>query len=267
MTTHSKTYSLLAAIALLVAGGTAQAVSLNAGGYIQNFDAMGSSGTAAPAGWSVLVGNAGSNSTWTTTIPGNGSNSVASLVAASGALTATANPSGTNNNGFNAAYASNNTTDRVLTTSPTTYTGGALQLALSNDTGASFKQLTVSYDTRRFTAVSTAGELPGYWLFYSLDGSSWTNVAALNPTLASVPNSVGVTSITNATIDLGTSVAASQSLWLRWVDDNARQTSPDQILGLNNVSVMAVPVPEPQSYALMLLGLGLLGALARKRVR
>lgn len=268
MTLHSKTYSLLAAVALFVAAGTAQAVSLNAGGYTQNFDAMGTSGTAAPEGWSVLVGNTGtSNSTWTTTIPGNGSNSVATMINAPGALTATSNPSGTNNKGFNAAYASGNTADRVLATSPTSYSGSALQLALTNNTGGSFNQITISYDTRRFNAVSTAGELPGYWLFFSLDGSSWSNVDALNPTLTTVPNSAGLSQVSNATFSLGANVANAQNLWLRWVDDNAKPTSPDQIIGLNNVSVMAMAVPEPQTYALMVLGLGLLGALARKRVR
>ena len=50
---------------------------------------------------------------------------------------------------------------------------------------------------------------------------------------------------------------------LRWVDDNAAQSSPDQIIGLNNVSVTAVP--EPGSLAMLLAGMGVLGWLFRKR--
>lgn len=257
------THSKLAAAALLILGATAQAAGLSAGGYTENFNAMGTNGTAAPAGWTVLTSSGGSNSTWTTTIPGNGSNSVASLVSTSGALTAVTTPSGTNNNGFNAAASAANTADRVLATSPTTVAGGALQLQLSNETGYAFDTLTISYDTYRFTTASTVNELPGYWLFYSLDGSSWTNVAALNPTLSTVPNTVGVSSFSSV-VNLGASVAAGQSLWLRWVDDNARQTSPDQIIGLDNVSILAA-VPEPESYALMLLGLAGLGFVARRR--
>ena len=264
MTTSQRLSSSLAALLLLaLAAAPAQAVNLTAGGYVQNFDSLGAAGTTPPAGWSVLTGNAGTaNSTWTTTIPGNGSNSVASMVAASGALSAVTTPSGTNNNGFNAALSAAATADRVLATSPTTVTGAALQLALTNTTGQSFSQLLVGFDTVRYTAASTANELPGYWLFYSLDGSSWTNVQALNPTLVTVPNSVGVSSVSSELVTLSAPVAEGESLWLRWVDDNARQTSPDQILGLNNVSIAAVP--EPTTVGLLAAGLAL-GALVRRR--
>lgn len=243
----------------------AQAASLGATGYSENFDSMGTAGTAAPDGWSVYNGNSGTgNSTWTASIPGNGSNSVASMVLVSSALSISSNPTATKNNGYNAAISAANTADRVLATSPTTISGAALQLSLTNNTGSAFDRLFVSYDTVRFTAASTANELPGYWLFYSLDGASWSNVAALNPSLATVPNTVGTSSVANAGISLGGTVAAGQTFYLRWVDDNAVATSPDQIIGLNNVSVLAA-VPEPESAALYLAGLGLLAAVARRR--
>lgn len=264
MTTSERLSPSLAALLLLaLAAAPAQAVNLTAGGYAQNFDSLGAAGTTPPTGWSVLTGNAGtSNSTWTTTIAGNGSNSVATMVAASGALSAVTTPSGTNNNGFNAALSAAATANRVLATSPTTVSGAALQLVLTNTTGQSFSQLLVGFDTVRYTAASTANELPGYWLFYSLDGSSWTNVQALNPTLVTVPNSVGVSSVSSQLVTLSAPVVEGESLWLRWVDDNARQTSPDQILGLNNVSIAAVP--EPTTVGLLAAGLAL-GALVRRR--
>lgn len=258
-------HALLAALALC-ASQIAPAASLTGVGYTQTFDAMGASGTTPPDGWSLKVGNSGtSNSTWASSIPGNGSNSVASMIATSGALTAVTTPSGTNNNGFNAALSATATADRVLATSPTTVSGSALQLSLTNDTGASFSELVVSYDIVRFTSVTTAGELPGYWLFYSLDGSTWTNVSALNPTLATVPNTVGVTNVAATRITLDGAVAPGAELLLRWVDDNAAQTSPDQILGLDNVQVTAVP--EPASMALLAMGLGFMGIAARRRNR
>ncbi len=251
---------LLAAAVLATTGAMAQAVSLTGAGYSENFDSMGASGTAAPSGWSVLTGAAGtSNTTWATSIAASG---VATMVASSGVLTVNNAPTATNNNGYNAANGAT-LSDRILATSPTTTAGGALALTLTNNTGSSFSDLLVSYDTRGFTAASTANELPGYELFFSLNNTTWTNVVALNPTIVTVPNTVGVSSVTNATVNLSASVANGSNVYLRWVDDNALQTSPDQIIGLNNVNI--APVPEPEQYAMLVAGLALVGAIARRR--
>lgn len=257
--------TLSMAVIGLVSMGAAQAVSLTSGGYTQNFDNMGAAGTAPPTDWRVLIGESGTaNNTWTNAIGivANGAaGSVASMIAAPGALTVATPPSGNNNNGFNAALASA-AADRILATAPTTVSGTSLELTLSNDTGFDFDAVNVGYDIVRFTSASTANELPGYRLFFSLGGNSWTNVATLNPTLATVPNSAGVSPFSGS-VSLGATVGAGQSLLLRWVDDNATQTSPDQIIGLNNVSVTAVP--EPGSLALLLAGMSVVGWLVRRK--
>ncbi len=255
-----KLLQALTVAAAVAATGAASAASLTDSGYSQNFDSMGTSGTAPPSAWALYTGPSGtSNSTWTTSIPASG---VAALTPTTGSLTATSAPTATNNNGYNAALSPSNTSDRVLAASPTLVSGAALQLTLTNDTGAALDGLGLSFDTVRFTAAGTVNELPGYWLFYSVNGgSSWTNVSSLNPTIATVPNKVGVTS-TSGSFDFSAPVAAGGAFELRWVDDNAQQTSPDQIIGLNNVNIS--PVPLPATLPLFISALGGLGFLARR---
>lgn len=62
---------------------------------------------------------------------------------------------------------------------------------------------------------------------------------------------------------LATDWQAGQTLWLRWTDLD--QTGADHGLAIDNVSFSVTAVPEPQTYALMLAGLGAIGALARRR--
>lgn len=252
--------------AVLAFAGSAlgQANFVNAG-YTQNFDSMGASGTAAPIGWKHFTTGTGSNTTWTTTIPASGANSVASVPVSTAATTLTAlaiGPTANNNSGYNVpnTQPTLNTTDRVLSTAPTTVAGAILQLELSNASGLNLPAgfvLTLNFDTVRFTTVSTPNELPGYWLFASADGTNWANVGT-NPTIGTVPNTAGTTS-SSVQYTLGANWNLGSSIYFRWVDDNANQTSPDQIIGLNNVSV----VPAPGSLAL--LGIGGLVGLRRRR--
>ena len=91
--------------------------------------------------------------------------------------------------------------------------------------------LDIGYDIRRFTASGSENELPGYWLFVSTDaGATWSNVSALNPAITGaavlVPNTAGVTSVTNAIFTLPGAWTPGAALLLRWVDDNSAQTSP-----------------------------------------
>jgi hypothetical protein len=203
---------------------------------------MGTTGTTPPTGWSIKTGSSTSvNTTWASSIPGTGTDSVASMVAASTSLTASTAPTANNNNGYNAQGSA--AADRVLATAPTTNAGGALELTLTNTSGASINSIQVRYDIRRYTVASTAHELPGYWLFYSLDnGTTWINVSAANPTITTVPNSVGVTISGPTTVTLASAWANNGTLLLRWVDDNASQSSPDQVIGLDNVSIATAPV-------------------------
>jgi hypothetical protein len=150
--------------------------------------------------------------------------------------------------------------DRILATAPSNVAAAGIELQIVNNSGASLTDLLISYDIVRLSAVSTFNELPGYSLFFSLDnGGTWTNVSALNPTASGssgvlVPNSIGVTAVSNHLFSLGGAWVPGSTLRLRWIDDNADQTSPDQIIGLNNLVI----VPAPSTLCLALAGAGLL---------
>ena len=211
--------------------------------YVQNFNSMGTTGTTPPSGWSIKNGNSGtSNSTWSASIPANGANSVATMVNAPGNLTATTTPASTNNNGYNAA-AAGVTSDRMIATSPTSVAGGAIQLQLTNSSGGYMDRLKIGYDIYRINAPASLNELQGYWLFYSVDnGTTWTNVAPLNPTVSGpngvvVPNTIGVANVAPTPVALSANWNPGSSILFRWVDDNGVPTSPDQMYGLDNVSV------------------------------
>jgi hypothetical protein len=213
----------------------------------QTFDSMGTNGTTPPAGWSIKNGASGTaNSTWTSGITANGaSGSVASMVNAAGALTATTTPTANNNSGYNAARTSTNTPDRVIATAPTSVSGVAIQWQVTNSDGVAISGIRLGYEIVRYAAAGSANELPGYWLFYSLDGgTTWTNVAALNPTLSGpdgviVPNTAGITTVAPTNVTLSGLWTNGGTLLFRWVDDNAVATSPDQIYGLDNVTLTA----------------------------
>jgi hypothetical protein len=242
--------------------------SLTVAGLTQNFDSMGTAGTAAPQGWSHRAATFGTNATWTnaTGIPVSGTNSLVSAFAAGSSLTPVTTPSGTNNGGFNAAASAGNTADRVLATSPTTIAGSVIELLVQNDTGLDQTSVVLSYDVVRLTAAGAANELPGYSVFFSLNGGgTWTEVAGLRPDLTGVPNTVGVSSFGPFTIDLGGDWDTASTLLIRWVDDNAAQSSPDQILGLNNVVLRPGLVPEPGTAALAVLAAATLASRRRRR--
>ncbi|MFM9957435.1 MAG: hypothetical protein ACKVZJ_05135 [Phycisphaerales bacterium] len=251
--------SSITVVAVLALAGVSSAIPFT-GTFSENFNSMGTSGTTPPAGFSMKTGPSGTNnSTWTTSIPGSG---VAALINTASPLTATGTyPSATNNNGFNAPAYNGVTpvaSDRALATSPTTTSGAAIELVLTNNTGGSLASINLSYDTERYRVASTANELPGYWLFVSLNGTTWTEVVNFRPTITTVPNTLGVSSFTG-TLTFPAAVAAGSDFRLRWVDDNADQTSPDAIIGLDNVVI----TPTPGAAAL--LGLSAVASIRRRR--
>lgn len=221
---------------LLVSGIGAQ--TNFTGVYTENFNAMGTAGTTAPDGWTFHGALGGDNSTWTTSIP----TADAGLGTLNAILIASTSTSVTSNTqGYNYA-ASGSTSDRGLGSSPTSGRGVTWQLSLSNTSGSALSNLGVRYDTRRFNAPTTANDLPGHWLFYSLNnGSTWSNASSLNPSITTVPNSIGTSVFVERNLSLASSWNPGTTLLLRWIDDNATQSSPDQIVGIDNVAITGAP--------------------------
>jgi hypothetical protein len=251
--TFGRMVSAAAVLALFCVWQAPAQVILGTSGVSQNFDSsLGTTGTTPPSGWQVWNINptGASNTTWDNTTGVGGGGVPVSGVTASPGLTAMDAPTGNNNNGYNSIGASGGTADRAIATAPTGGAGNAIEVTLTNGLGAPVSTMRVAYDIVRYSAVGTDNQLPGYWLFYSLDGgTTYNNVTSLNPTLAGpggiiVPNSVGVTNVPSTDFTLATPWLPGQSLLLRWVDDNAVETSPDQIIGLDNVLIRAVPEPS-----------------------
>jgi hypothetical protein len=262
--TNIRALVVLSLAAVLLPAAKAGAAAFT-GNYAENFDSLGTAGDTAPDGWAVYS-IPGSNTGWTTDMSpdtvGGGIGYPTLLSAAP--PTSTTKSAG----GYNAA-SSATATDRALGTSPTGTNGTALELVLTNNTGAALDGVNVGYDIRRLQ-VGSGGpdELPGYWLFYSMDnGYTWTNVAALNPSgtgaggTVAVPNTVGVTNVPKTGIAFASPWADGTDLVLRWVDDNGIPSSPDEFIALDNVSV---GVPEPAVTSFLLIG-GALLALRRAR--
>jgi hypothetical protein len=285
-----RTFLIFTLAICLTAPAAGQAL-LGPGGFSENFDSMGAAGTTPPMGWQVYQ-IAGGSSTW---INDTGSNSIPDVGAipngatvaggtASVGLVANNSPTGNQVNGYNATGASGAAADRGIATAPTGIAGSAIELQITNNTGAALASVLISYEIRRYqvgadNATRTPGagipegsdELPGYWLFYSLDnGATYTAVDTLIPVGAGpalnpiVPNTLGITSVASAPIVLGGLVNAGSNLFLRWVDDNAIDPSPDEIIGIDNVSLT---IPEPASVVLLVATLVSGGRFVRRRVR
>jgi len=256
----------IAALAALACVAPSALANITTPGYSQNFNGMGATGTSAPALFSIWT-LPGDNSTFTdaTGIPASavGGGTQTSPSGALGVFTqnlTTPTNASTNNNGFNFGF-STNTSDRALGTSPTQVGAAVIQAALTNARTTAITSLDISFDVEVVTLRTTANELRGLRFFYSTVGSAgpFTAVPALDvvPSASAVRGSVLAAS---ATVNFPSAIAPGAGLWFRWVDDNADQTSPDQLVALDNLVI----VPSPAAIALAGMG-GLLCARRKRR--
>jgi hypothetical protein len=298
----NKKFEKIAVVVALViaAGSAAQAAStdsLTSAGYTQNFSAMGTGSAFPDAGWTAYNITTGDDShyQWTSSIAAGdvgGGTQITTVTAITDTAITGSTKSGS------AVYNIGDTVNggRALGESPTGDDGIAQQLILTNNTGKAISSLNISYQIAKFTdgvlqsstdsTLPKNEELPGYQLFYSVNGGAYTNVSQFNPVASNVanPNNQPVIPVgtpaaagtsgtlpldysntqVSGTVTLAQAVAAGQTITFRWVDDNGVNVSPDQVIGLENVSINAA-TPTPIPAAAWLLGSGLMGLFGMRR--
>jgi hypothetical protein len=297
-----KNITLVAAMIVAVASAaqaqTTASISSTTG-YTQNFNSLGTSATSIPTAigeWTAynITTGGDANTQWETSIPASQVGGGTQITTVTSLTDTSIGTSKSGSSVYNIADATVGTSNRALSTSPTGDDGIALQLSLTNTGTTSINSIAVAYNIKKYTdgilQGPTAGlpnneELPGYELFYSVNGGAYTNVAQFNPVASNAANPnnqpvipVGTPSasgsssqpvdytVTNVsgTITLAQAVAAGQTLTFRWVDDNGVNVSPDQQIGLDDVSINAA-TPTPIPAAFWLLGSGLMGLFGMRR--
>ncbi len=258
----------IAAALLVGAPSVHAAVNFTGSTYTQNFDSLATTGAANAwvndstlAGWSLFRQPA----------PGT-------------AITAYGADTGSNNAGNFYSYGAAASSDRALGGlgsggayfgSPASGTvAGWIAVALQNTSGAAFSDFTVSFrgeQWRNGGNTSAQTMVLQYGFGSSFNAVTWTapgaafnwssvvntaTAAAVNGNVGGLVASVGGT--------VNTLWANGSTLWVRWIEDN--NAGNDHGLAIDNFSLNAtVAVPEPETYAMLLAGLGLIGFAARRR--
>lgn len=92
-------------------------------------------------------------------------------------------------------------------------------------------------------------------------GFDWTSPVFSGTAGAVDGNTTGRVAGVGGTV--ATSWASGDTLWVRWTERN--DFGNDHALAIDNLSLTVTPVPEPETYAMLLAGLAVLGGVARRR--
>lgn len=261
--------TVAAAMAGVTLAGTAGAtvypaspapIALGATAYTQNFDTLansGSTGSVLPAGWQISENGSNANQTYAV---GTGSANAGNVYS------------------FGSAGSSERALGSLTSGSLTPVYYGAL---FTNALGVTLDSLTVSFTGEQWrrgntpVGATTSDRLSFQYRLAAgnLDTGSWITVddlAFLAPSTATTEGLLNGNLDANRTALSATigslGIAAGATFAIRWVDLDA--TGADDGLAIDDVSVLAAPVsavPEPASWALMLTGFGLAGAMLRRR--
>lgn len=256
------TISLCAGLALspVIANATGKTpltnYTLTTTTYTQNFDTLANSGTsqALPAGFQLVE---------------NGTGGAADGTYAIG--------TGSSNGGGAYSFGASGSTERALgslgsgTVGPIWYGG-----VFTNGLGATIDSLAFAYDGEQWRSGTATDD--GLTFQYSLDATeldngTWITLAGLgysatNNTNAGAINGNAFTTAISGTIT-GLSIADGARFGFRWVDVDT--TGSDHGVAIDNLSIgatlapVAPGVPEPSTWALLILGFGAVGGALRRR--
>ena len=237
--------------------------------YTQNFDSLATTGTAnlwtndsTLQGWSLFASNNTPIASYST---GNGSSTTGSFY----------------------SFGTTGSTDRALggLGSGGTYFGspgpasgavaGYIAVAFQNNSGSTLNNFTIGFNGEQWRNGGNTSTQPMV-LEYGIGSSfasvtSWTapggNFDWSSPVATATASALDGNAPANSVLGLGGTVAttwgAGDTLWIRWVERN--DVGLDHGLAIDNLTFSVSAVPEPETYALLLAGLGMMGVMARRR--
>lgn len=254
--------ALLAATVAIALPATAHAAgsstftsyTLSTAVYTQDFDSLDATGTSSslPDGFQIVEPDSGSRANGEYTANDGGSNA-----------------------GDIYSYGADGSAERALGSlasgsNDTLYFGGVFTNALGSEitellfdyTGEQWRSGSASFDTLAFEFSTDATDLTV---------GNWTSVSALD---FIAPNNSGGGSLNgndaNNQVDIshiisGLSIADGSTFGFRWYDTN--NGGSDHGMAVDNLSITAVSaaIPEPASWAMMILGLGFAGGALRRK--
>ncbi|MDA7876915.1 PEP-CTERM sorting domain-containing protein [Akkermansiaceae bacterium] len=138
------------------------------------------------------------------------------------------------------------------------FTPGYYQLEVTNDSGAPIVGVRLGYDGLFFNDQARGNSLD---LSYSLDGTTFTPIAAASFTSPEVADALGWTTGVSYAGDTAVTVPNGSSFFLRWDGDDSTGGASRDEFAIDNVTFAAVPEPS----SVLLGSLALLGLLRRKR--
>lgn len=267
-----KKFVVLSTIVMFYAHASHAVVSFN-GSYSQNFDSLGTSGTAwvndsTITGWSLFRG------------PSNAPVAISSILTGSGSV----------NTGSFYNFGTTNASDRAIGGSGAggAYFGspssgavaGFITVALQNISGTTYESFAVSYTGEQWRDGGAATPVAQTMVFEYGFGSTFTAVSTWatagsgfnfsSPVFLNTGSGAAVDgNVAGQVTGIGGTVSSlswnnGDTLWLRWIERN--DAGNDHALALDGFSFTATAVPEPSSVALAAAGgFAFLFAFRRRR--